>query len=95
MTTAEDCRRKAEQWLNAALGASDTKTSASMRRVSDLWLALGQRIDESAASTARLDALVKRPADLVKRRNFGHADTENVADVLRKRLRLSRNPLGR
>lgn len=92
MTTAEDCRRKAGQWLDAAQAASDPKTSASMRRVSDLWVALAHRIEQSASSAAHFDSLAKRPADLAKPRNWRHPRGVQVADVLRGRLRLSGEP---
>jgi hypothetical protein len=90
MITIEDCRRNAEKWLNAALAESDPKTSASMRHVSGLWLALGQQIDQSAASATRLDTFAKRPADLAKSRKFHYVDGVQVADVLRARLHLNR-----
>lgn len=89
MTTGADCRRKAGEWLNAAQVASDPKTSASMRRVSDLWIALAQRIEQSAA---QFDSLVRQPADLAGPRNFHRSDSVQLADVLRERLHLNRGP---
>ena len=95
MTTAEDCRRKAGQWLSAAQAADDPKTSASMRRVSDLWTLLGRQIEAFVPPAADFETPVKSPA------GYGHAaklrqtdaDSLQVADVLRKRLRLSGEPL--
>jgi len=82
MTTAEDCRRKAEQWINAALTASDPNTGASMRRVSELWTALADQIERTPSSA------VKRPADLAKHLSNRRAGSVQIGDVLRERLRI-------
>lgn len=79
MTTPEDCRRKAEQWLTAAETASDPTTSASLRRVSDLWMRLAGDMEKAAATSARL-----KPRDLARPR----IDATQVGDILRDRLRI-------
>ena len=89
MLTVEDCRRKAAQWLGNAQSASDPKTSASMRRVSDAWTALAQQIEHAAYRRPQSSAPVRQPADLAKPRNTYHRDTAHVGDVLRGRLHLS------
>ena len=89
MTTAEACQRKAEQWLHAAQAAADPKTSASMRRVSDLWVALARQIDNTASTAAHFDSLANRPADLAGRSAFRRVNLVEVGDVLRHRLRLN------
>ena len=86
MITAEECRRKAAQWLGNARSASDPKTSANMRRASDAWTALAQQIEQKAPLTS--DA-VRQPADIAKPRNIYSIDTVEVGDVLRGRLHLS------
>lgn len=93
MTTAEDCLRKAEEWLSAAKAADDPKTSLSMRRVSDLWMLLGQRIEESVSSTTNFNTPTKLPADLTRTPRIRDADGVQAADVLRKRLSLGGEPL--
>ena len=87
MMTAEDCRRKAAQWLGKAQLESDPKTSASMRRASDAWTALAQQMEQGAFRQPQPLTPVRRPADLAKPQNT--IDSVQVGDVLRGRLHLS------
>jgi len=92
MMTLEDSRRKAADWLGKAQSASDTKTSASMRRASDAWTALARQMEQAGISRPLSRIRVLRPADLAKPRNIHHIDSADIGDVLRERLRLSENP---
>jgi phosphohistidine phosphatase SixA len=90
MITGEDCRRKAAQWLDRAQAASDPKTSSSMRRASDAWIALAQQVERLSLRLPRSSAPAGRPARLVKSRS--NIDSFHVGDMLRERLRLSDEP---
>lgn len=89
MTTAEDCHKKAGQWLSAAKAASNAETSASMRRVSELWAKLALQIKHTNSAENRFNSSAARPVDLVGRGTFRRVETVEVADVLRQRLNLS------
>lgn len=78
--TPEDCRRKAEQWSSAAEAASDSKTRASMRRASDLWMRFARQIQRDDLTSAQT-----RPRDLATPR----VDAVQVGDILRHRLQIS------
>lgn len=92
MTTPEDCHRKAGEWLNAAQATADPKTSASMRRVSDLWLVLAKQIDQTTSTEAHYNSVAMKPADIGRRESFRRLDTVDVADTLRHRLSLRSEP---
>ena len=47
MITAEDCHRKAAEWLGQARGGSDPETIAGIKRASDAWTALARQIEEA------------------------------------------------
>jgi hypothetical protein len=87
MITGEDCRRKAAHWLERAQAASDPKTSSSMRRASDAWIALAQQVERLSLRLPRSFAPAERPAHLVKSRT--NIDSFFVGDMLRERLHLS------
>jgi hypothetical protein len=89
MITVEDCLRKAAQWLGDSQSASDPKTSASMRRVSDAWTTLAEQIVHATARQTQSTAPMRRPADLAKPRELYYSDTVQAGDVLRGRLHLS------
>ena len=88
MITVEDCRRKATEGLDKAQAASDPKTIATLRRASDAWATLAQRIEEADLRQHSHD-FVRRPADLVKPPDNQSVDSVQIGDVLRERLRLS------
>ena len=46
MMTAEDCRRRAAESLHTAEAATDPKTSAGLRRLSDAWATLAGQIEK-------------------------------------------------
>ena len=46
MMTAENCRSKGAELLAAAEAATDPKTSASLRRLSDAWATLAGQIEK-------------------------------------------------
>ena len=92
MTTAEDCYRMAAQWLGKADSASDPNTSADMRRASDAWAALAQRIEQAALTRIQSHIPVQRPADLARPRSTAHLDSVQVADALRELLHLCDPP---
>jgi hypothetical protein len=90
MLTAEDCRRKAGEWLRAAKEATDPNTAASSRHLFDKWTALALQIVQDPYSRRQPPAAMRRPADMAEPRNkTGNRDAEHVADVLRERLTLS------
>jgi hypothetical protein len=86
MITVEDCRRRTAQWRTGSQSASDPKTSASMRRLSDAWTTLGEQIEHATARQIQLTAPMRRPSDLASR---DYSDTVQAGDVLRGLLRLS------
>jgi hypothetical protein len=79
MTTADDFRKKAAEWLGKAEAASVPNTSASMRRVSDAWTALALQSKRAAFPLPRSAAPMKRPADLAKLRD-SHIDSMQIAN---------------
>jgi hypothetical protein len=89
MITAEDCHRKAAEWLGQARGTSDPETIAGIKRASDAWTALARQIEEAEFRRPRARPPIKRPGDLAKSLNPSHGDGVKVADLLRERLRLS------
>ena len=64
MMTAENCRGKAAELLGAAETATDPKTSASLRRLSDAWATLAGQIEKDPHTVrqrnAALNSLIKR-----------------------------------
>ena len=87
MLTVEDCRRKAGEWLRAAETATDAKTSASLRRLSDAWATLAGQIEKDAHTVRQRNAALKQPHQTEPRK--ANTDTAEVADILRGRLQLS------
>ena len=88
MITAEDCHRKAAEWLGQARGTSNPETIAGIKRASDAWTALARQIEEAEFRRPRARQPIN-PVDLAKSLNPSHADSVKVADLLRERLRLS------
>ena len=88
MMTAENCRGKAVELLGAAEAATDPKTSASLRRLSDAWATLARQIEQDASRIRHSPPPVRRRADLAEPRKTGNTDTAQVADILRERLQL-------
>ena len=87
MLTAEDCRRKAAEHLQASQEASDPNTSQSLRRLSEAWVTLAGLIEKDS-HTARLpNADLKQSHQTEPRK--ANTDTAQVADILRERLQLS------
>ncbi len=91
--TAEDCRRKAAEWLKAAQTVADPKTIETMHRVSNLWDTLAQSVERTNSTAAHFNSLAKRPADLATRPTLRRTETVQAADILRERLRLNREPI--
>jgi hypothetical protein len=88
MITVEDCLRKAAQWLGDSQSTSDPTTSASMRRASDAWNTLAERIEHTAGRQTQSTATMRRPADLARPRELYYSSTVQAGDVLRGRLNL-------
>jgi hypothetical protein len=84
MLTAEDCRRKAQEWKNAAPEVSNSDTNARMHHVAELWTRLAEQI-ERTDSLKRPDSEIKRPIDAVTDQR---ATSIQIGDVLRGRLRI-------
>jgi hypothetical protein len=85
--TAEDCRKKAAEQLRAAAAATDPKTSASLRRLSDAWATLAAQIEEEPHTVRQRKTAPKQSRQTEPSK--AHADTTQVADILRERLQLS------
>jgi hypothetical protein len=87
MTTAEDCRRKAAEHLQASQEASDPNTGQSLRRLSDAWATLALQIEKDVHTERQQNAALRQSQQTEPRK--ASTDTVNVADVLRERLQLS------
>ena len=87
MMTAEDCRRRAAESLHAAEAATDPKTSASLRRLSDAWATLAGHIEKNPHTVRERNAAWKQSDQTEPRK--ANTDTAQVADILRERLQLS------
>jgi hypothetical protein len=87
MMTAENCRRKAAEWLRAAEASTDPKTSASLRRNADLWTALALTIEHDPHTIRQRNADLKQSHHTEPRK--AATDTAQAADILRERLQLS------
>ncbi len=86
MLTAENCRGKAAELLSAAEAATDPKTSASLRRLSDAWVELAGLIDKDPHTVRQRNADLKQSHQAEPRK--ANTDTAQVADILRERLQL-------
>jgi hypothetical protein len=87
MLTAENCRGKAAELLGAAEAATDLKTSASLRRLSDAWATLALQIEKDLHTVRQQNAALRQSQQTEPPK--ASTDTVNVADVLRERLQLS------
>jgi hypothetical protein len=87
MMTTEDCRRRAAESLHAAEAATDPKTSASLRRLSDAWATLAGQIEKDPHTERQRNAARKQSHQTEPRK--ANTDTAQVADILRERLQLS------
>ena len=87
MLTADDCRGKAAECLGAAEAATDPRTRASLRRLSDAWAMLARQIEEDPHTVRQRTAALKESQQTDPRK--ANADTARVADILRERLKLS------
>jgi hypothetical protein len=86
MMTAEDCCRRAAESLHAAEAATDPKTSASLRRLSDAWATLAGHIEKDPHTVRERNAARKQSDQTEPRK--ANTDTAQVADILRERLQL-------
>jgi hypothetical protein len=86
MMTAEDCRRKAAEHLQASQEASDQNTSQSLRRLSDAWATLAGQIEKDPHTVRQRNTALKQSQQAEPRKV--HSDTVDVANNLRERLRL-------
>jgi hypothetical protein len=84
MLTAEDCRRKAEEWRSGASAVFDSNTGARMHHVANLWTVLAEQIERTPSSKQPAPQ-TKRPMDAV---NGHRAASIQIGDVLRERLRI-------
>jgi hypothetical protein len=84
--TPEDCRRRAAESLHAAEAATDPKTSANLRRLSDAWATLAGRIEEDPHTVRQRNAAPKQSHQTEPRK--ADTDTAQVANILRERLQL-------
>jgi hypothetical protein len=89
MITAEDCHRKAADWLGKAQATSDSEVIAGIKRASDAWTDLARHIEEAEFRRPRARVPIKRPADLAEPLSPSHPDSVKVADLLRERLFIS------
>ena len=87
--TAEDCRRKAAEHLQASQEASDQNTSQSLRRLSDAWATLAGQIEKDPHTVRQRNTALNQ-SQQTEPRNV-HTDTVDVANILRERLQLSEN----
>ena len=87
MMTAEDCRRRAAESLHTAEAATDPKTSASLRRLSDAWATLAGQIEKDSHTERQWSAAGNQSHQTGPRKV--NTDTAQVADILRDRLQLS------
>jgi hypothetical protein len=87
MMTAEDCRRKAAEHLQASQEASDPNTSRSLRRLSGAWATLAGQIEKDPHTVGQRNADLKQSHQTEPRK--ANTDTAQVADILRERLQLS------
>jgi hypothetical protein len=84
MMTAEDCRRKAAEHLQASQEASDQRTSQSLRRLSDAWATLAGQIEKDPHTVRQWKLKQSQQTEPRK----VHTDTVDVANILRERLQL-------
>ena len=87
MMTAEDCRRKAAEHLQASQEASDQNTSQSLSRLSDAWATLAGQIEKDPHTVRQRNTALNQ-SQQTEPRNV-HTDTVDVANTLRERLQLS------
>ena len=86
MMTAEDCRRKAAEHLQASQEASDQNTNQSLRRLSDAWATLAGQIEKDPHTVRQRNTALKQSQQTEPRKV--HTDTVHVANILRERLQL-------
>jgi len=86
MMTAEDCRRKAAEHLQASQEASDQNTSQNLRRLSDAWATLAGQIEKDPHTVRQRNTALKQSQQTEPRKV--HTDTVDVANILRQRLQL-------
>ena len=87
MMTAENSHGKAAELLGAAEAATDPKTSASLRRLSDAWATLAGQIEKDPHTVRQRNTALKQSHQTEPRK--ANTDTAQVADILRERLQLS------
>ena len=87
MMTAEDCRRKAAEHLQASQEASDQNTSQSLRRLSDAWTTLAGQIEKDRYTVRQRNTALKQSQQPEPHK--ANTDTVQAADLLRERLQLS------
>jgi len=86
MMTAEDCRRKAAEHLQASQEASDQNTSQSLSRLSDAWATLAGQMEKDPHTVRQRNTALKQSQQTEPRKV--HTDTVDVANILRERLQL-------
>jgi len=86
MLTVEHCRGKAAEFLGTAEAATDPKTSASLRRLSDAWATLAGQIEKDPHTVRQRNAALQQSRQPEPRKV--NTDTTQVADILRERLQL-------
>ena len=84
--TAEDCRRKAAEHLQASQEASDQNTSQSLSRLSDAWATLAGQMEKDPHTVRQRNTALKQSQQTEPRKV--HTDTVDVANILRERLQL-------
>ena len=82
--TAEDCRRKAAEHLQASQEASDQRTSQSLRRLSNARATLAGQIEKDPHTVRQWKLKQSQQTEPRK----VHTDTVDVANILRERLQL-------
>ncbi len=87
MLTAENCRSKAAELLGAAEAATDPKTSASLRRLSDAWATLAGQIEKDPHTVRQRDTALRQSQQTEPHK--ANTGTVQVANILRGRLQLS------
>ncbi len=83
MMTAEDCRRKAAEHLQASQEASDPSDSQSLRRLSDAWATLAGQIEKDPHTVRQRNTALKQSQQTEPHK--ANTGTVQVADSFAQR----------
>jgi hypothetical protein len=82
MLNADECRKKAQEFLQLAQSAPDAVAMRNWRRLADTWFTFAEQ--RPPPDLGQSPTTTKRPAELAERTTLDH----KVADLLRERLGL-------